>query len=163
VGKGGFDALLCLGNSLPNLLTPADLAVALDDFADCLRPGGLALIQNRNFDRVLACRERWMEPQARHEGDAEWLFLRFYDFDPDGLFTFNVVTLRREGMGAWNERSVTSRLRPLLKDELLAGLAAAGFEQAACYGDMQGAPFDPGSSPNLVIAARKPTNYREEL
>jgi hypothetical protein len=158
VGLGGFDALLCLGNSLPNLLTPADLAAALADFAACLRPGGLVLIQNRNFARVVARRERWMEPQARREGDAEWLFLRFYDFDPDGLLTFNVVTLEREGTGAWSQRSVTSRLRPLLKDELLAALSAAGFEQIACYGDMQGAPFDPEYSPNLVVAANKPTN-----
>jgi glycine/sarcosine N-methyltransferase len=150
----GFDAVLCLGNSLPNLLAPADLAAALADFAACLRPGDLVLIQNRNFDRVVERRERWMEPQARREGDAEWLFLRFYDFDADGLLTFNVVTLRREGAGAWSQRSVTSRLRPLLKDELTAALDVAGFERVVCYGDMQGAPFDPESSPNLVVTAR---------
>jgi 2-polyprenyl-3-methyl-5-hydroxy-6-metoxy-1,4-benzoquinol methylase len=48
-----FDALLCLGNSLPHLLTPVDLAAALSDFAACLQPGGLLLVQNRNFDAVL--------------------------------------------------------------------------------------------------------------
>ena len=57
----GFDGLLCLGNSLPHLLTPADLRTAMEDFAACLRPGGLLLIQNRNFDAVLARRGRWME------------------------------------------------------------------------------------------------------
>ena len=36
----GFDAALCLGNSLPHLLTPVDLEAALADFAACLRPGG---------------------------------------------------------------------------------------------------------------------------
>ena len=45
-----FDALLCLGNSLPHLLTPSDLSAALADFGVCLRPGGLLLIQNRNFE-----------------------------------------------------------------------------------------------------------------
>ncbi len=153
-GRRGFDALLCLGNSLPHLLTPADLAAALADFAACLRPGGLVLIQNRNFDRVVGRRERWMEPQARREGDAEWLFLRFYDFDSDGLLTFNLVTLRREGVGPWSQRTVASRLRPLLRDELLAVLSAAGFERVARYGDMQGAPFDVEHSPNLVVTAR---------
>jgi glycine/sarcosine N-methyltransferase len=150
----GFDAVLCLGNSLPHLLTPHDLAAALADFAACLRPGGLALIQNRNFDRVVERRERWMEPQARREGDAEWLFLRFYDF-ADGLLTFNVVTLQREGAGAWSQRSVISRLRPLLKNELTAALAIAGFEQVTCYGDMQGAPFNAHGSLNLVVTACK--------
>ncbi len=79
---GGFDAVLCLGNSLPHLLSGPELAAALADFALCLRPGGLLLIQNRNFDRVLDRRERWMEPQAHREGDREWLFLRLYDFEP---------------------------------------------------------------------------------
>ena len=55
----GYDAVLCLGNSLPHLVTPEGLAEALDDFAGCLRPGGVLLIQNRNFDLVLESRDRW--------------------------------------------------------------------------------------------------------
>jgi SAM-dependent methyltransferase len=159
VGIGGFDALLCLGNSLPHLLTLQALHAALADFAACLRPGGLVIIQNRNFDRVVARRERWMEPQARREEDAEWLFLRFYDFDPDGLLTFNVVTLKREGMGTWDQRTATSRLRPLRKDELTAALSRVDFEQIICYGDMHSAPFDADESPNLVVTARKHTEH----
>lgn len=158
----GFDGLLCLGNSLPHLLTPADLRTALEDFDTCLRPGGLLLIQNRNFDAVLARRERWMEPQARQEGETEWLFLRFYDFEPDGTLTFNMVTLQRDASpapsgasDAWSQQVASTRLRPLLQRDLRAVLAEAGFREIACYGDMQGAPFDPTSSPNLVMTARK--------
>jgi len=150
-----FDALLCLGNSLPHLLTPADLATALADFAACLRPGGMLLIQNRNFDAVLARRRRWMEPQARREGETEWLFLRFYDFEPDDMLTFNLVTLRREGAGGWNQQVVTTRLRPLGQEEMTAALDAAGFGEIICWGDMQGASFDPDPSPNLVVTARR--------
>lgn len=156
-GRGAFDALLCLGNSLPHLLTDADLAAALDDFAACLRPGGLLLIQNRNFDAVLARRERWMEPQVHREDETEWLFMRFYDFDPDGLITFNVVTLRREGAGPWTQRVTTTRLRPLRQPDATHALAAAGFVDVSCYGDMAGTPFDPQTSGNLVVTARLPT------
>jgi SAM-dependent methyltransferase len=155
-GRRAFDVLLCLGNSLPHLLTDAELAAALGDFAACLRPGGLLLIQNRNFDAVLARRERWMEPQTHREGEAEWLFLRFYDFDPDGLLTFNVVTLRREGTDPWTQRVAATRLRPLRQGEALAALAGAGFVNMPCYGDMASAPFDPEASGNLVVAARLP-------
>ncbi len=154
----GFDAVLCLGNSLPHLLTPTELAAALDDFAACLRPGGLLLIQNRNFDRVSAQGERWMEPQVHREGDTEWLFLRFYDFEPDGTLTFNLVTLRREGEGEgtgdWHQQVAATRLRPLHQVELTAALGTAGFGGITCWGDMQFAPFDPQASPNLVVAAR---------
>ena len=154
-GPGAFDALLCLGNSLPHLLTDADLAAALDDFAACLRPGGLLLIQNRNFDAVMARRERWMEPQAHREDETEWLFMRFYDFDPDGLITFNVVTLQREGTGPWTQRVTTTRLRPLQQPDTVQALAAAGFVGVTCYGDMTGAAFDAQTSGNLVVAARR--------
>jgi len=152
---GGFDAVLCLGNSLPHLLTPGDLAAALADFAACLAPGGLALLQNRNFDALVASHERWMEPQSRREGQAEWLFLRFYDFEPDGLLTFNLVTLRREGVGGWSQRVTSSRLRPLVQKDLTEALCANGFAEIACWGDMRGVPFDPQASPNLVVTARR--------
>jgi glycine/sarcosine N-methyltransferase len=154
-GAGAFDSLLCLGNSLPHLLTDADLAAALDDFAACLRRGGLLLIQNRNFDAVLARRERWMEPQAHREDETEWLFMRFYDFDPDGLITFNVVTLQRERVGPWTQRVTTTRLRPLQQPDTVQAVAAAGFVDVTCYGDMAGAPFDAQTSGNLVVAARR--------
>ena len=58
------------------------------------------------FDRVLEQRERWMEPQARREGDAEWLFLRFYDFNSDETLTLNLVMLKREGASGWRTRSM---------------------------------------------------------
>jgi glycine/sarcosine N-methyltransferase len=151
----GFDALLCLGNSLPHLLTPADLAAALADFAACLRPGGLLLIQNRNFDAVLARGERWMDPQAHQEGEAEWLFLRFYDLKPDGTLAFNLVTLRREGSDAWRQQVSITRLWPLRREELTTALDAAGFGAITCWGDMQGASFDPAHSPNLVVTAQR--------
>ncbi|HUX76519.1 MAG TPA: methyltransferase domain-containing protein [Anaerolineae bacterium] len=151
----GFDALLCLGNSLPHLLAPADLAAALADFAACLRPGGLVLIQNRNFDAVLSRGERWMEPQAHQEGNVEWLFLRFYDFESDGTLTFNLVTLRREGSGAWRQQVSTTRLWPLRRRELIAALSPAGLGEVTCWGDTQGASFDPVRSPNLVVTAQR--------
>jgi len=159
VGEG-FDALLCLGNSLPHALTTADLDAALADFAACLRPGGLLLIQNRNFDAVLAGRERWMEPQVhREEGDgdrpaAERIFLRFYDFEPEGALTFNVITLRREEAGGWTQHVVSTPLRPWRRGELVTALMA-GFDEIVCWGDMQGARFDPVTSGNLIVTATR--------
>jgi glycine/sarcosine N-methyltransferase len=151
----GFDAVLCMGNSLPHLLTPADLAAGLADFAACLRPGGLLLIQNRNFDAVLSRGERWMEPQAHREEEAEWLFLRFYDFEPDGTLTFNLVTLRREEDGQWTQRVTSTSLRPWVQKELTTALDVAGFRDSMFWGEMRGTAFDPHRSPNLIVTARQ--------
>ena len=150
---GQFDALICLGNSLPHLLTAGDLVGALTDFARVLRPGGLLLIQNRNFDMVLEQRERWMSPQAYQESGQEWIFVRFYDFDADGLLTFNVMTLRRRDDGAWQQRATATRLWPMRRDELATALEAGSFEDIRCLGDTTGAPFDPITSGNLIVTA----------
>jgi SAM-dependent methyltransferase len=148
-----FDALLCLGNSLPHLLTRPELEAALADFCACLKPGGLLLIQNRNFDAVTTQRQRWMEPQAYRESGREWIFMRFYDFEADGLINFNVATLYREGDGQWAQHVTNSRLRPLLRGELAGALLSAGFQEITCYGGMDATPFDPISSGNLVFTA----------
>lgn len=154
-GQQAFDALLCLGNSLPHALSPDELAAAVADFANCLRAGGLLIVQNRNFDAVMASRERWMEPQAYQEGLDEWIFVRFYDFGPDGLITFNILTLKREGASGWKQQVMATRLRPLLQAEMTATLEAAGFGDIRLFGNMNGAPFDALSSGNLVATARR--------
>ncbi len=154
-----FDALLCLGNSLPHVLTEQELALTLTDFATALRPGGLLLIQNRNFDAVLAGRNRWMEPQTHCEGDREWLFVRFYDFNPNGTLAFNVVTLQRDGEANWTSSAEATLLRPWCARELRPALAAAGFEAITEYGDATGSPFDPQSSGNLILTALRHKSF----
>jgi glycine/sarcosine N-methyltransferase len=152
---GSFDTILCLGNSLPHMLTPEGLVSALSDFAACLRTGGLMIIQNRNFDAILAHHERWMEPQFHREGEGEWLFLRFYDFEADGLLNFNILTLLRHARGDWSQQVVSTRLRPLLQEELTSAVRVAGFVGIACYGGMASTSFEPQASNNLVMTARK--------
>jgi SAM-dependent methyltransferase len=151
----GYDALLCLGNSLPHLLDPETVLAALTDMAACLRPGGLLVIQNRNFDRVVARRERWMEPQSHREADREWLFLRFYDWEAGGLIGLNMITLRRDGAGEWQQLTSRTQLRPQLRDELATTTAQSGFSQVRVFGDLMASPFDRETSGNLVLVARR--------
>ena len=152
-GISRFDALLCLGNSIPHLLTRPDLDRTLVDFAACLREGGLLLIQNRNFDAVLAAQERWMEPQAYREDEREWIFLRFYDYTPDGLINFNIITLFRLQGEPWQQKVESTRLCPWSHQELTAAVEAAGFTDIHLYGDMTGSPYQPLSSGNLILTA----------
>jgi glycine/sarcosine N-methyltransferase len=154
-GRESFEAVLCLGNSLPHVLDEAGLAAALRDFAAVLHPGGLLVLQNRNFDQVLEQKARWMEPQSAQAGQTEWLFVRFYDFLADGAIDFNILRLRREAGGPWQQQITLTRLRPLTQAELEAGLTQAGFEQVEWYGGLDGSEFDAEMSGNLVVVARK--------
>jgi glycine/sarcosine N-methyltransferase len=150
-----FDAVLCLGNSLPHVLSPADLVAALADFAACLRAGGVLIVQSRNFDTVMAHRERFMEPQAYQQGGEERIFVRFYDYDPDGLITFNIRNLARSANSAWTQHLLQTRLMPQPRTLLESAAQTAGFRQIQAFGGMDGSPFDPEKSGNLVLVATK--------
>jgi hypothetical protein len=146
-----FDAAICLGNSLPHLLTGEAVSAALADFAAVLRPGGLLVLQNRNFDRVWAERERFMGPQSYRDGAGEWLFLRFYDFHEETI-TFNMIRLWRTGE-EWSQSVEATELRPIFRDGLQAALAQAGFGDVTFHGAYNGSAFDPAQSGDLVAVA----------
>jgi glycine/sarcosine N-methyltransferase len=155
-GSESFDAFLCLGNSLPHLLSKKDLEEAVLDFYTCLAPGGVLVIQNRNFDAVLAARNRWMDPQAHREGGREWVFQRFYDFEPDGLIRFNIVTLQRQAAEDWRASLTSTHLSPQTRQEVESAVLNASFVDLHVYGSLEDIEFDPEKSSNLVILARKP-------
>lgn len=54
----GFDAVLCLGNSFAHMLDSTgdqrDQKVAIQNFEKCVRPGGLLLIDHRNYDNIMS-------------------------------------------------------------------------------------------------------------
>ncbi len=152
-----YDAVLCLGNSLPHVLTDEQLHVTLTDFAAVLRPQGLLIVQNRNFDVVMQARARWMTPQSYREGNQEQLFIRFYDFNADGTLTFNMLILERQANGMWSQHAEATLLRPWRSNELLRALEASGFGDCITYGDMAGSTFDAANSGDLVVTA-----YRKE-
>ena len=148
-----YDALLCLGNSLPSLLREDALKDALADLAQVLVPGGLLVLQNLNYDRVWPQRERFMPLQNHRQGDEEWLFFRFVDFRLETLI-FNMVVLHKNG-GAWEYRAEATELRPIFKEDLGRLLGQTGFAGMDFYGDYGFNPYQLDTSSDLVVVARK--------
>jgi glycine N-methyltransferase len=54
---GGFDALICLGNSFAHLCDyrgdKFNIKLAIRNFYEMLKPGGYLLIDHRNYDYIL--------------------------------------------------------------------------------------------------------------
>lgn len=153
-----YDAIVCVGNSLPHIRNTGDMQAALTDFRLALRPGGVLVIQNRNYNKVLAEKSRFMPLNHFKEGAEETLFLRITDFpenDGGGLLTFNIVVLHRDTAGQWNYRVHSEKLKPWLKEELALLLNAAGFNGLHCYGDYNGTAYDPETGADLIIVAEK--------
>lgn len=55
---GGFDAVICLGNSFAHLPDSkgdqSEHRLALKNIASMVRPGGLLVIDHRNYDHILS-------------------------------------------------------------------------------------------------------------
>lgn len=153
-GKALFDGIICLGNSLPHLLNEASLTKAMTDFTAVLKPDGIIILQNRNFDLVLAERARWTPPQTFRENDETWVFARFYDFEADGRLSFNIQVLHSDGRAAFEQRVISTRLWPMKKALLEKYLLMAGFRNLSFFGNLVGDPFEPTLSANLVIIAQ---------
>ncbi len=147
--SGQYDAIFCLGNSLPHLLTEEDLQASLQGFYAFLNPGGHLVIQLLNYDRILARQERIVG--VHRQGNQE--YLRFYDF-LSGQIQFNILTVSWEDNKATHALHSTA-LYPYRQRELRQALAGCGFEEMEFFGDMQFEPFDIFKSQNLIIVAKK--------
>lgn len=151
IGKKA-DAVFCLGNSLPHLLSIAELKKTLAAFSRVLPENGLLVIQLLNYDKVLVKKERLVG--IHRKGNKE--FIRFYDFIAP-LVRFNVLTINREGSGD-THKFTSTELHPYCRHELTGPLQEAGFGSVETFGDLKSAPFNKSESPNLVVIARKENN-----
>jgi glycine/sarcosine N-methyltransferase len=150
---GEFDVVTCLGNTLPHAVTREELDRALSDMAAMLRPGGVLVVQQLNYDRIMAEQRRFLGVSSGTRDGTEHLFFRFYDFD-DVRLTFNVVTLKR-GPEGWGFQVGSTPLRAIRQGELAEALAGAGFGWVQWYASYDRGAFDPASSNDLVLVAER--------
>jgi SAM-dependent methyltransferase len=152
-----YDAVLCLGNSLPHLLTQDDLVAALRGMAGVLRTGGALVLQNLNYDLRWQGQPRWFMAQGGVLDGQEVLVWRFADYDaPAGRIAFHIALFRKDAPN-WQVEVHTTPHRPLFRADLLAALTEAGFIEPCTYGRMArpDEAFDVSRSGDLVVVAWK--------
>ncbi len=152
-----YDAVLCLGNSLPHVPTQAGLVAALREMAGALRSGGLLVLQNLNYDLRWRTQPRWFMAQGGVLDGQEVLVWRFADYDlSSGRIAFHIALFRKDAPN-WSVEVHTTPQRPLFQADLIAALAEAGFVDVRAYGRMAAPrePFDATRSPDLVMVAKK--------
>lgn len=152
-----FDAVLCLGNSLPHLLTDTELAAALFDLSACLRPGGLLILHNLNYDRRWQVRPRWFAVDSGRYQGRQVLLWRFADYleQPEPRINFHIAFFRQSDGNHWSVEVNSTPQRPLFQADLAQLLPQAGLTEIHYYGDMAGAAFAPDESPDLVVVAHR--------
>ncbi len=149
-----FDAVLCLGNSFPHVLTDTAALESVLNMRGCLRSGGVLILHNLNYDKRWKDKPRWFAVNAGTLDERETLVWRFADYDePSGLITFNIALFTKNENGVWSVDVQSTQQRPYRQDEIELLLRRNGFREFAFYGSLQGEPFDAETSADLVIVA----------
>ena len=151
--KDRFDAVICLGNSLPHLLSKKNLKKTLQNIYNLLNPEGILIVQNRNYDKILKRGIRFMPPNIIDKEDERMVFLRFLDLYKTKV-VFNLVTFRQRE-GKWSFQTISTLLRPILRKEIENLLKGVGFREQKFYGDYSFSPFRRYESEDLIVFARK--------
>lgn len=144
-----FDALLCLGNTLPHLAEPGQLSRFMEQVSAALAPGGDLLIQILNYDHILDDQVREL-PRIETE---RLVFYRNYDWSGSGdpqEIRFR-TRLEIKGGPAYDN---DIPLRPIRRAELEA-LMAENFAKPIFFGGYDGRPLSRDSLPLLCLTLRK--------
>jgi ubiquinone/menaquinone biosynthesis C-methylase UbiE len=140
-----FDAALNLFTSLGYLGDEQDARV-LGEIQRVLRPGARLVIETMHRDLLV---RQFREQDWRLLGEGR-LLLEQRTFDAGSGVAQTTQTLI-DNTGERDSRSFSVRVYSAT--ELVAMLTRAGFEEARCHGDLDGAPFT--TDTRLVIVARK--------
>ncbi|GAB6181942.1 class I SAM-dependent methyltransferase [Desulfotomaculum defluvii] len=152
--EGKFDAVICIGNSLPHLLTDKDLTTALTQMKEKLYHGGTLIIQTVNYDRILKGNITQLPDIVNNK--ANIIFTRQYDFRSDAIIDFKTTLIKNEPDGS--QRSLVSNqipLRPLTRSNLEKLLQAVGFEDTQVFGGFNHKPHGWDSQATVIQTFRR--------
>ena len=91
-----FDAVICMGNSIPHLFGDDEVLKALRSIYDCLKDDGIAVIEMRNYDRMLKDKPRFLPLRIHEEKDGQIVSVLYVlDYLQDRI-RFNVVYLTKD-------------------------------------------------------------------
>lgn len=144
-----FDAVLCMGNSLPHLLAEEDLDAAIGGMVGLLQAGGVVVLDLLNYARVLARGERIVG--IDRDGDRQ--YVRFYDFLPDRV-RFNVLKIAWDRTACSHELHATL-LRPYTARTLADALRRHGCSRVELCAGLDFSPFDPSASETVLLLGHK--------
>lgn len=149
----GFDLITCLGDTVSHLKPRQDLKKVFQEVYKCLNPGGLFVLQTKNYDYILKSQTRFMPPTGSRNGTEETIFFRVFDFLPKTL-NFSVVRFRWHE-NRWESSVQTTEIYPYSKRDLESALKAVGFSKLTCYRNYNFEDYDPNGMDLIIVGEKK--------
>lgn len=127
-----LDALICMGNSLTCLFGRENQIAALKQFRTILKPGGILVLDERNYQRILENREAALNGTLHSSGKYLYtgtgkVSATFLEINDDAIY----IEYTHKGSG----KKAYYKVYPFKKDELLGLLKEVGFSDIARFSD----------------------------
>ncbi len=138
-----FDVVLTCDNSIAHCLRDEDLHAALTSMKSRLKPGGLLLLSMRDYDALIEDKPRFNNQHVHDKPDGRRVVFQLWDWADDGRRYKMNQFLIREIDGSYDFKHFHTELRALRRDEILAAVREAGFEEVSWHFPEQSGYYQP--------------------
>ncbi len=144
-----FDVVLSCDNSIAHCLENEDLDAALASMKERLKSGGLLLISLRNYDMLIKEKPRFNNEHVQDREDGRRIVFQLWDWADSGLQYHNTQFLIKANGNGYELKHFETDLRALRRDEILAAVQSAGFDDANWHDPETSGYYQP------IVTARK--------
>jgi hypothetical protein len=148
--NGMFDLVLLLGNTLPHILSGADLKMLIRNVSRLLSPHGRFVIQTVNPEMLKTKQVHFLPPKL---ADNRVLFTPFYTRQ-DECWSFLMPIYIIEQGKIISHNTLETRLKFWLRSEIAAA-ASHDFKVTHAFGDAGLAPYIGTKSENMILIMEK--------
>jgi len=143
-----FDVVLTCDNSIAHCLQDEDLSAALNSMRDRLNPDGILLISLRDYAPLVANKPRFNSEHVQDQADGRRVVFQVWDWAESGDRYHTTQFLLRQTDDGFATKHYKTELRALLKEEILAGVQAAGYKNIRWHTPEESGYYQP------IITAR---------
>ena len=137
---GNFDAVISCDNSLPALLSEADVALGIANMFQRLDPSGICIISIRNYDRIFAEKKCFHPRQIHYIEGNRLIVFDVWDYQNDEFLCLNVFYLYEQESG-WKAECRPMVYRAIYTDDFIRILKHTGFGKVDVINNLDGVPL----------------------
>jgi len=140
---GRFDCVISCDNSLPALLSEADVRAGLAQMYQRLEPSGLCVISIRDYRPIFKEKKQFHPRQVHATATGRLVVFDLWEYPREDIVVFNVFYLQ-EGAQGWSVATRKMVYRALYPEQLTGLLAESGFKDVDIIREADGnrLPFD---------------------
>jgi SAM-dependent methyltransferase len=121
-----FDVVMACDNSIPHLLTDAEILTALAQFYRCTAPGGLCLLSVRDYSRETREGTQVRPPVVHRHGGARTVLFQVWEFEGP-VYDMSLYVVEDDGGAEPRTQVFRSRYYAVRLEVLERLMAEAGF------------------------------------